>query len=287
MTGYGRGSHTGDKFLVQFEVRSVNHRFRDIVVKVPSNMLGLVEPIRNRIAGVVARGRVEAHLSLEALPRSRRLKVDTDLATTYWHALEDLRRHLRLADPITLDHILRFGDIFIEETLSTNIDDVWSDVEPAVTMALDNLLAMRDQEGQALYQDFQQRLDQLDQYLESIAARAPLVVDEYRLRLQERVKELLPNGDLDEARLMAEVVLFAERSDINEELVRLRSHLDQLRRVLDDEGAIGRKVEFLLQEIHREVNTTGAKSHDLDITVAVMAMKTELEKLREQAQNVE
>lgn len=287
MTGYGRGSHSGSDFNVQVEIRSVNHRFRDIVVRAPHDLMSLVEPIRGRIAQVVERGRIEVFVAVEPLPHSRRLKVDEELARAYYDALVNLATAIGLEEQPALHHLLRFSDIITPEDRTSDPEALWQQVAPAIDEALDGLGRMRSKEGDAIRRDFLHRIELLSDLVQSVHDRAPAVVDEYRRRLQERIKELIPGDDIDETRLMTEIVLFAERSDITEELVRLRSHIQQLRSVLDEEGAVGRKLEFLLQEIHREVNTIGSKSHDAGIANAVMQMKAELEKMREQAQNVE
>ena len=287
MTGFGRGVHAGARFLVEVEMRSVNHRFREIVVRVPPDFGGMVEPVRERIARVIERGRVDVFISLSAQPGTRSLKVDMDLALAYYRALESLREHLGLAGPITLDHMLQFRDILIAEPAAIEAHELWADIEPALAAALADLCAMREREGQALADDMRQRLERLDAWSEALAARAPVVVEHYRRRLRERFEALGSDPPLEPERLEAEIVLFAERSDITEELVRLRSHLRQMEQALAATGAIGRKLEFLLQEAHREVNTIGSKAHDPEIAAWVVEMKTELEKLREQAQNIE
>ena len=287
MTGFGRGAHTGAAYRVQVEIRSVNHRFREIVIRGSRDLPGLEEAIRARVAERVARGRVDVHVTVEPLPGARRLHVDTDLALSYHRALETLRDNLGLETPITLELIAGFPGILALEDPSEDAATCWADVEPALEQALDGLMAMRRAEGAALAAELREAAARVAQRVEAVAERAPQVVEEYRRRLAQRVEALAGDLPIDPDRLAAEVVLFAERADIREELVRLRSHLGQFQDALQADEPVGRKLDFLLQEMVREINTIAAKAHDAVISAAVVEMKTEVERMREQAQNVE
>lgn len=287
MTGFGRGTHTGSRYHVQVEIRSLNQRFRDINVRIPNDMIGLVEPIRNIIVEKVERGRVDVFVVVKPLPQVVQPRIDPQLSASYYQALQNLTASLGLKESPKLEHLLQFKDVIFQQQPDIDLDDVWADVKPALEAALSGMIQMRFVEGQAIRQDFFQRLDILQRHTQEITNRAPATVQEYRQRLEQRLKELLPDGIIDETRILTEVAIFAERSDLTEELVRLNSHLNQLRNIVSSDGPIGRKLEFLLQEIHREVNTIGSKSHDTDIASHVLEMKAQIEKLREQAQNVE
>ena len=287
MTGFGRGAHTGAAYRVEVEIRSVNHRYREIVARVPRELPGLEEPVRARVAERIPRGRVDVFVTAQVLPGTQRLHVDTELARAYHKALDTLKEELGLADQTTLALLAGFPGIFTVEGAATDVEACWRDVEPALDEALAALTAMRRAEGEALAADLRAAADRFEAQVEVVARRAPQMVAEYRARLAQRVQALAPEVRVDPDRLAAEVVLFAERADISEELVRLRSHLAQFRGAFGVDEPVGRRLDFLLQEMHREVNTIGSKAHDTVIAAAVVEMKTEIERMREQVQNVE
>lgn len=294
MTGYGSGeSRTeGGRWVV--EARSVNHRFLEITVRLPRELGALEDRIREVFQARLLRGRIEVSIIRDdASRRTRVVRVDTDLARQYVMALEELRQALEMTDPVPLSVLLTLPDVLRVELEPLDPEGVWAQLRPAVEACADDLARMREAEGVRLAGDLEERLGRVEAEVERIAARAPEVVQRYAVELRRRIGELLrtvgPGGvALDEARLATEVAILADRSDISEELVRLSSHIQQARSLLRTEtGAVGRRLEFLLQEMVREANTIGAKAGDLEITRSVLAIKTELESLREQIQNIE
>ncbi|MGQ9497118.1 MAG: YicC/YloC family endoribonuclease [Desulfotomaculales bacterium] len=288
MTGYGRGEALagGRKFTV--EIRSVNHRFCEINVRVPRFLLALEDGIRRLVAAHIARGRVDVYLTVEeGKGNLSAVKVDKALVLAYYKALEEVKSVLGLPDAITLEHLLGLPHLFVTEPSPEEVAAWWPAVEESLKAALAALTAAREAEGQALRRDLVARLARLEDIVAGIARRAPEVPAAYRRRLAERVAEL-GEGMADPVRLAQEVAFLAERADITEELVRLKSHLAHVKDCLNGDGSpVGRRLDFLAQEMFREINTTGAKAQDETIARLVVDFKTELEKVREQMQNIE
>jgi uncharacterized protein (TIGR00255 family) len=268
------------------------HRFLDVVVRLPKDLASLEDRVRATVAARVARGRLEVVVVRDSSRRRKSVLVDTELARRYGQALEELRQALGLDEALSLSAILSLPDVVRVEEPPQDVEAVWDVLRPAVEQATEALLSMRRAEGARLAQDLRERLGRLEEWVDQVEARAENVPKVYAERLRQRVEDLLRSLEVphppDEARLATEVAVFADRCDVREELVRLRSHLDQARALLaQEDGAVGRKLEFLLQEMGREVNTVGSKAQDLEVTRAVLEMKSELEALREQVQNVE
>lgn len=288
MTGFGRGEFSNDRFRVRVEIRSVNHRYLDLSIRLPRAYQAAEERFRTLVSEKISRGKVDAFLSIEPAPDApRRVELDSGLADAYIEALDTLKKRHGIEGSITLDIVTRFGDIISPSDTGEDIDAVWEAVMPAAQQALDNLMEMRRREGAALTHDIAMRLDTIAKVAEEMAARAPLVVEAYRTRLEKRVVELLGDIPVDPARLATEVALFADRSNINEELTRLGSHVSQSRGLLGRAEPVGRRYDFLVQEMNREVNTIGSKANDLELARLVIDAKSELEKIREQIQNLE
>ncbi|HLE78407.1 MAG TPA: YicC/YloC family endoribonuclease [bacterium] len=289
MTGFGSASvpTTAGRFAV--EIRSVNHRFSEIVVRLPRDLAPLEEQVRAAVQGRVLRGRVEVSVVREDRGvRARTIRPDTEAAAAYAQALKDVAGALGMSGDITLAQVAAFPDVIKVEEPKEEVDRLWPQLQPAVESAVDALTALRDAEGRRLAADLLARLGRIRDLTEVVAARSPAAVSDYAARLRARVGELLGDVPVDEQRLAAEIVIFAERSDVTEELTRLRSHAEQF--ALDlaaTDGALGRKLEFLLQEMGREANTIGAKANDMEISRTIIAVKGELESLREQVQNIE
>ncbi|WP_048817799.1 YicC/YloC family endoribonuclease [Desulforamulus hydrothermalis] len=289
MTGYGRGEScaAGRKFIV--ELKSVNNRFCEVILRQPKTLSQIEDKIKKRIQERVARGRVDGYISIEETGETTpEVKVDKALAVAYHKAMEELRGCLGISEAISIKDIIALPNVITLEQPAENVDEWLAAIEQATDQALDGLLAMRQTEGERLTADILQRAAAIKRLMvEDVAARAPLVVQEYRDKLSQRLAEWLTGGVIDEARLAAEVAIFAERADIAEEIVRLQSHLQQLEQILTEGGPVGRKLDFLVQEMNREINTIGSKANDLVITNAVVNAKSELEKIREQVQNIE
>jgi uncharacterized protein (TIGR00255 family) len=289
MTGYGRSEvqTPGGRFTI--EMRSVNHRFGEVLVRLPRDLTPLEDRVRAAIQGRVLRGRVEVTIMREdRVSRGKTVRPDMDLAAAYTQALRDLAAGLGIQEGLHLGQVAAFPDVIRVEESKEDLDLLWSVLGPAVDTAAADLVGMRESEGRRLAEDLDARLGRLDEFAVLVADRSRASVGEYAVRLRERIANLLGEVPVDEGRIAAEVAIFAERSDVSEEVTRLRSHVAQFRSDLRAaDGAVGRRLEFVLQEMGREVNTTGAKANDLEITRAVIAMKGELESMREQIQNVE
>jgi len=288
MTGYGRaeGELDGRQFVA--EVRSVNHRFAEVVVRAPRDLSPLEDRARRLVASKVARGRIELHIACRELyGRARALKVDKGLAMAYHKSLRELQSELDLPGCWGIELIAQLPDVLTVEEPEQDLEGVWPLLEGVICAATDAMVEMREQEGRALFGDLARRVERLEELRAEIATRAPSLVEEYRTKLQKRAEELLAGRPIDENRLALEVALFADRGNIDEELVRLGSHLDQTREVMAQGEPAGRKLEFLLQEMNREVNTIASKAGDVAVARAAVEAKSELEKMREQAQNIE
>jgi uncharacterized protein (TIGR00255 family) len=288
MTGFGRGEAAGQGRTFTVEVQSVNHRFLEVRSRMPKRLSGLEPRIQQTIQERFSRGHFEVLVLEKDLDsRSRTLKVDVPLAMQYVDALRTLRQALGLPGEVTLEMLTAQRDLIVVEESPESLDETWGELLPGLTQALDALEEMRRREGEALLANLKMHLDQIEVTLTGIEERAPGLVRIQRDRLRERVAELLDNRLPDPARLEQEVALLVERGDVTEECDRLRSHLAQFRGLLEQPGPQGRKLDFLLQEMHREANTLGAKSADATLAHEVVELKTSIERLREQVQNLE
>ncbi len=289
MTGFGAAAADTAWGRLSVEMRSLNHRFSEVQVRLPRELAPLEERVRTAVQRRIQRGRVEVAIARDgAQPRSRAVRADQTLAREYLAAAADLARELNLRGEVTLGQVLAFPDVIRLEEAREDAEMIWVDLETIVTGALEGLVGMRAEEGARLAADARGRLDRIEGLLGAVRDRSRLVVVDYAARLRQRLNELLGDVAVDEDRLAAELALFAERSDITEEMTRLGSHLATTRQTLGEPGgAVGRKLEFLLQEMGRETNTIGAKANDLEISRAVITIKSELESLREQVQNIE
>lgn len=289
MTGFGSAEAPtpAGRFIV--EIRSVNHRFSEVLVRLPRDLSTLEDRVRALVQSRVLRGRVEVTIMRdERGVRPKTVRSDADLARAYAQALRELANALGVPGDVGLSQIMLLPDILKVEEAREDVEALWPDVSRAVEQALSALVDMRDAEGRRLAQDLLARVDAVQEATRAIESRAHVTAAEYAQRLRQRVAEWLGAIPLDETRLATEIAMFAERVDVTEELTRLRSHLAQFRQdVADGAGLVGRRLEFVLQEMGREANTIGSKASDLDITRAVIAIKGELESLREQVHNVE
>jgi uncharacterized protein (TIGR00255 family) len=289
MTAFGSGAcQQGDR-QYGVEIRSVNHRYRDLVLRVPRNQQPLEEGFRAMISSRVSRGRIEASFQIEMTGEAPLYDVEINLplADSYLQAFRQLADRAGVGQAMRLESFLSMKDVFVIKPRTEDMDMAREGFTAALNEALDGLEKMRAREGEAIRNDFEERLNRLEAYVEAVHARAPELPEAYRKRLSDRVANLLEGGDVDPARLAQEVAFLAERSDITEEIVRTRSHLKQFRKYISGDEAVGRRLDFLIQEINREVNTLGTKASDTAISQIAVEMKAELEKLREQVQNVE
>ncbi len=288
MTGYGRGEVDADGVKFSVELNSVNRKQSDIVINLPREFNELEPPIRQAINERLSRGRTNATVSyIEGATGDRKPALDTALARSYYDAMLALQRELNAAGDITIEQVLAAPGVLRFSGNSIDAAQAWPAVEQALHAALADLIAMRECEGKHLAKDLIQRLKVIRDELENVRALFPEVVKKYRAALFDRIAKAGLDLALDDERLMKEVSIFADRSDVSEELTRLESHLAQFAHHLRKEEPVGRTLEFITQEIFRELNTLGAKANDAAISQHVVACKAELEKIREQIQNLE
>ncbi len=288
MTGFGRGHYLGKLKQVTLEIKAINHRFGEVQVKMPRQYSALEEKIRRYVLKHIFRGHLEVFIKMEDTGnKPRELQVDKALAVAYDKALKELATITGLPCEISVMQLAQFPEVLKLEEPEEELESIWHDILPALQEALTSLLEMREKEGQKLKDDLVGRLQILCETREKILEKSPQVVKLYQEKLARRLQEILEKGQVDETRLAMEVALLADRCNIDEELVRLDSHFIQLAENLEEDIEVGRKIDFLLQEINREVNTIGSKANDLEITQYVVALKSELEKIREQVQNIE
>jgi len=290
MTGYGRGDCARDGFNVTVELSSVNRKQAEISVNLPRELEMLEARIRETILKEVSRGRLTTRVSVQAGDgkSSARMHLNVPLAKAYAHELGKLVRELKLTGLITLDHLVRAPGVFQTDAELVETENLWPAVAPALQTALAALVNMRSREGTHLSQDLAARVAVMRKCVERVAKQAPKSAARYRQQLVERIQSAgLPAPAADDERLLKEVVYFADRSDITEELTRLQSHFQQFNDCRKAKEPVGRTLDFLAQEMNREINTIGAKANDALISSEVVTLKAELEKFREQAQNVE
>jgi uncharacterized protein (TIGR00255 family) len=288
MTGYGRSEVRHAHLALTVEARSVNHRYLDIALRYPRIYAPLEARMKQRVSAHFTRGHIDITLvQQEGADTRRTLLLDHTLAQQYYDALQRLQESLGLSSTIDLSLIASLRDVFRVEEASADVENDWDIIAQGLDAALQALQTMRRQEGEVLSRDFHLRLQAMAQQSQSIRQRVPQVVVEYQQRIEQRVKEIFAQFELDPNRVAQEAILFAERSDITEELTRLEAHMQACARLLSSSEAVGRKIEFLVQEMHREVNTIGSKSNDTAIAHSVVELKSEIERMREQIQNIE
>ncbi|MDU4961461.1 MAG: YicC/YloC family endoribonuclease [Sporomusaceae bacterium] len=290
MTGFGRGEFMDNHHRFTVEIKAVNHRYNEIVIRMPKNLNVLEDKIRRRVAGALSRGRIDIYITLDEYGEKKRcLRVDKELAIAYHKALRELAGFLELPADISVRQIAAYPDVLKTEDVVEDAEQLWTKLAAALDIAIDNLLNMRLREGENIEHDLSRRLGIIVGHAATIGERAPAIIAEYHERLLTRLRETLAllGSQPEEARVLQEAACFAERTNFTEELVRLNSHFDQFARIIASGGAVGRKLDFLLQEINRETNTIASKANDLTVANLVVEMKSELEKIREQIQNIE
>ena len=288
MTGYGKGEARQDDITVTVEIKTVNHRYADISVKLPRTFLSLENGVRKQVGAVVGRGKVDVYVNYELASGAQAVpKLNSELAVAYHQLFLELAGDLKLQDQVSLNHIINQRDVVQVEEAEIDEATLASCLKAATASALQTLLAMRAAEGEETRKDIDERLNVTETILAQIELRAPQVPVEWQERLTERLQRLQQNVEWDPQRVAQEIAVFTDRCDISEEITRFKSHLVQFRGMLDDQEPVGRRMDFLVQELNREVNTMGSKSNDAELTTAVVSLKSELEKIREQVQNIE
>jgi len=289
MTAFGRGENEENNTLYSVEIKTLNNRYRDIIVRMPNSLQEFEEEIKARILSRIKRGRIE--ITLQASKKDKDVNYNLDLNVplfkSYLNIFQRMSSEFGLSDMVRPDYLCQIKDMIIMKPDETDPDELRACIVRALDQALDSLDVMRTQEGKAIEDDFSLRLDLIGMHLKVIEERSPAVVIEYRDKLKNRVEALAEDIQADEGRLSQEIAIFASRCDITEEIVRTRSHLKQFRNYMTMDDSVGRRLDFLTQELNREINTIASKASDSLISTRAVEVKAELEKLREQIQNVE
>ena len=288
MTGFGKGENEaeGRKFTV--EIKSVNHRYNDINIRLPRFMISLEDKIRKHLMQKISRGKTDVYINFETFSQQDiSVKLNEQLAAAVAQKLNYLQSTFGLKSDNTLDLVSRFPEVLTTENIEENEEIMYDILLPAHDSALEQFTAMREREGAALKEDILKKCAVLKDLTKRIEEKAAVVPEEYKQKLKNRIDELLGDVPVDEQRISQEVLLFADRCCIDEEITRLYSHISQLEEILESDGPVGRKLDFLVQELNREANTSASKSGDLYITQAAIDLKSEIEKIREQIQNIE
>lgn len=288
MTGYGRAQKLVDGMDITVEIKSVNHRYFEFSSRLPRNYGFLDEKLKSFFNSALARGKMECYVQIEAVEEPDTLiSLNHSLVKGYLDAYKELADTYGIENDIKVSNISRVSDIFMVRKQAADEDRIWAAVSDVAKAALDGFVAMREREGARLRDDVLSRLDEIISNVEFIEKRSPETVAEYNEKLLGRLREMLGDAHIDEQRILTEAAIFADKIAVAEETVRLRSHISQLRSFLDSSEAIGKKMDFLVQELNREANTIGSKAQDVEIARRVVAVKAEIEKIREQIQNIE
>ena len=295
MTGFGRGEYEDESFSITVEMKTVNHRYNEVAIRLPRFLNPLEDKIRKTILKTVNRGRIDVFINADYTSGDNcTLKVDKSLAAAYHKALQEVGEAIGAGDTVInsaveLLHIARCPEVINVKEGFFDVETIWPKVELAVNQAVANLVAMREAEGSNIYGDFIYRADLIAAKVAEIEERSPKVVEEYQAKLSERLNALLEEHNIavEPERLLQEVAIFADRTSITEEIVRLKSHIKQFKLIINSEQPVGRKLDFLIQEFNREANTIASKANDYTLAQIVVDVKAEIEKIREQIQNIE
>lgn len=288
MTGFGRERAAFDEREILVEIRSVNHRFYEFTARTPRAYGYLDEKLKSLLGGKITRGKVEVSVYIynkEGVNAD--ITVNKEIAHGYLDALRAAAPELEVQDDLKLSDIMRLPDLFTVVKTQENEEQVWEQVKQTAERALEKFVEMREVEGVKMHDDIASRLGFIEQMVKSVEERSPKVNDLYREKLYTKLTELLKDRNIDDSRVLTEAAIFSEKTAVDEETVRLHSHIAQFRTLINSSEPVGRKLDFLVQEMNREVNTTGSKCSDLEITKTVVDLKSEIEKIREQIQNVE
>ena len=270
------------------EIKSVNHRYYEFTSRVPRSCGYLDEKLKSFIQGQVSRGKIDVGVSIQSDGVSdEKIEVNSEVAKGYITALRRANEELGLEDDLTLSRIMRLPDIFDVKKIEEDEETVWNEVKSVAEKALERFIAMREAEGEKMREDILSRLDYITELVKKIEKKSPETTEKYRKKLFDKISEVLKDTNVDEQRILTEAAIFSEKTAVDEETVRLRSHINQCREMLSMNEAVGRKLDFLIQEFNREANTIGSKCQDIEITKVVVDLKSEIEKIREQVQNIE
>ena len=290
MTGFGRGEYLDNEHRLIVEIKAVNHRYNEIVIRMPKNLGSLEDKIRRSVSTTLVRGRIDIFITMEEYGEKKRaVRVDKELAIAYHKCLGELAELLSTSINDTIRQVATYPDVIKVEEVTEDVLVLWPKLSIDVDTAVSNLMSMRLAEGMNIKEDLLSRVEVITSYITQVEECAPMVLAEYREKILGRMKELLAavGAEPDMGRLLQETAIFADRTNITEELVRLKSHLIQMNKALQSDEAVGRKLDFIVQEINRETNTIASKANDFTIANLMVEMKSEIEKIREQIQNIE
>lgn len=288
MTGFGRAKLEKNDRIYNVEIKSVNHKYNDITIKLPKSLSYMEEKIKKQISSKMARGKVDVYITLENYSnKGKEIVINEELTKDYIEALKKIANQNELNLNIPITEITKLPDVLTLKETSDEEEIIGQELQECVNEAINNFVLMREKEGNKIKEDLNERIDKVKVNVEKISTFSTGLVEEYVVKLEERVKEILKTDIVDKSRLAMEVVLYADKCSVEEEITRLRSHIIQFKNMLEETKPIGKKIDFLIQEMNRETNTIGSKSGSLDITNLVINIKTELEDIREQVQNIE
>ncbi len=288
MTGFGRCEVTGEERKITVEMKSVNHRYLDVSIKMPKKLNFFESAIRSELKNYITRGKVDIFIAYEDYSEeSGSLKYNKALAAEYLGYLRQMAKEFGLDDDVRVSTLSRYPEVFVMEEQGIDEEELWKDLQSALQGAAENFVKTRVAEGENLLKDLVSKLDVMLGHVDFITERSPKLIQEYKEKLREKVRELLEDVQIDENRLYMEVTIFADKVCVDEELVRLRSHVESTKKALISGGSIGRKLDFIAQEMNREANTILSKANDLEISARAIELKNEIEKVREQIQNIE
>ena len=288
MTGFGRCEIAENNRKFTVEMKAVNHRYLDVNIKMPKSLNFFESAIRAELKNYIARGKVDVFITYEDMSENTStVRYNKELAQEYLEHLRQMAKDFNLDDDIKVSTLSKYPEVFTMEEAGMDEEELWKELQKAVKGAATMFVDSRIAEGENLKNDLISKLDGMLKLVDFIAERSPQIVAEYRRKLEDKVKELLGDNTVDENRLLTEVTIFADKVCVDEEIVRLRSHIETTKKTLLEGGSIGRKLDFIAQEMNREANTTLSKSNDLEISNCAIELKTEIEKVREQIQNIE
>ena len=288
MTGFGRGEYADEKFKFTVEIKTVNHRYTDCSIRMSRRLNFIEDKVREYILKNVSRGKIDVSIQFDDFSEgAREVELDEALATAYVDSLRRMKEKFDLIDDISVSTIASYPEVLKVQKGELNEEEVWVALSQCINIAIASLIKMREIEGAELKRVLSERIDNVAKMLDIVIEKASDVVMIYKAKLEDRIKELLDRQVVDEMRLATEVAFFADRSNIDEEIDRLKSHIEQFRNILNSSQPIGRKLDFMVQEMNREVNTIGSKTTDIKTLNQVVDLKSEMEKIREQIQNIE
>ena len=288
MTGFGRGHEVLNGRDITVEIRAVNHRYYEFSSRLPRAYTFAEEKLKALLQGKISRGKVEVSVQVQNVTAvSEKITANKEVIADYVAALREIKDELSLTDDLSLSAVMRLPDAFTVVKAETDEEQLWEDLKTVAEQALANFIRMRETEGERMKADISARLTTIEGNVSFVEERSPMIVENYRKRLYDKMCEVLEGKNVDENRILLEAGIFSEKTAVDEETVRLRSHIAQFREMLESAEPIGRKLDFLIQEMNRETNTIGSKVQDIEVTKIVVDQKSEIEKIREQIQNIE